>query len=204
MYSQRGEEQIILDYFGSHTGRFLDVGAYDGVTFSNTRQLYLDGWSGVMVEPGEAAFKELIAKYAYQGNAVLINKAVSEHERTIRFYEGVGGVDHPGALSSVHAGHIKKWKTAGLKVKITEVEEIKYDTIFDEWGSDFDFISIDAEGVSLRLLHLIPFGRLDRIKCICVEHDNKFTEIIQHGLIHGFDRYAVTAENVIMMKGTHV
>ena len=51
-YSQTGEQQVIFDYFGPEfKGTFLDIGANDGVTFSNTYGLSLKGWRGVCVEP---------------------------------------------------------------------------------------------------------------------------------------------------------
>ena len=205
MFSQRNEEQVILEYFGDRKGRFLDVGAYDGVTFSNTRQLYLNGWDGVCVEPARGPYRKLLELYKKNVNVILLNRAISEHERKrVRFYEGVGGVDHAGALSTVKAEYIKKWVKVGLKVKITDVRELKYDTLFDKWGDDFDFINIDAEGVSLRLFQLLPINRCRKLKCICVEHDNKFTEIIQEGSIHGFKWFTITDENIILMKGKHV
>jgi len=50
-YSQNNEQQVILDYFGEHyIGTFLDLGCNDGQTFSNTRALALNGWSGVLVD----------------------------------------------------------------------------------------------------------------------------------------------------------
>lgn len=51
-YSQSGEQSIILEFFRDlPTGHFLDVGAYDGVTYSNTKALEDLGWEGVCVEP---------------------------------------------------------------------------------------------------------------------------------------------------------
>ena len=38
MFSQRNEETFILKHFGKGKN-FLDIGAYDGELFSNTRQL---------------------------------------------------------------------------------------------------------------------------------------------------------------------
>jgi FkbM family methyltransferase len=203
MYSQRNQEQYILEYFGEHKGRFLDIGAYDGVTFSNTRQLFLNGWDGVCVEPAYEPFHALLAVYGSDPGVILVNKALGEHEGDIDFWEGVGGVDHAGAVSTAMISHRKVWEgTAHFHHKI--VEQITYDMLLSEHGCDYDFINIDAEGYSLRLLELLPFDRCVKLKCVCVEHDNKFTEILQHGLIHGFDRYAITDENVIMMKGNHV
>jgi hypothetical protein len=33
MYSQNDEERFIVDFFAGRTGRFLDIGAFDGVRF---------------------------------------------------------------------------------------------------------------------------------------------------------------------------
>ena len=49
MYSQNDEERVILEYFAGKTdGRFVDVGAWSGATFSNVWALMELGWSGVM------------------------------------------------------------------------------------------------------------------------------------------------------------
>jgi len=51
MHSQNDEERHILDAFrGRPEGNFLDIGAYDGITLSNTYCLALKGWSGVCAE----------------------------------------------------------------------------------------------------------------------------------------------------------
>src|SRR5262245_12533077 len=44
LYSQNDEEGIIAGYFGGRTGTLLDIGAYDGVSFSNSRRLIESGW----------------------------------------------------------------------------------------------------------------------------------------------------------------
>lgn len=51
--SQLGQDKIVDEYFhGKRNGVFVDVGAYDGVTFSNTLMLGREGgWTGVCIEP---------------------------------------------------------------------------------------------------------------------------------------------------------
>lgn len=58
-YSQNNEQAIILKYFGSQRGTVLDIGANDGITLSNSRALIELGWSAVLVEPAEIAFRKL-------------------------------------------------------------------------------------------------------------------------------------------------
>mgnify|MGYP000961084393 CR=1 FL=1 len=59
MYSQNNEEEVILKYLGDSTGTFLDIGAFDGITFSNTYELVKRGWKGVMVEASPRTFIKL-------------------------------------------------------------------------------------------------------------------------------------------------
>lgn len=60
-YSQFEEQDAILQAFAGKTdGRFLDLGAWDPITFSNTRALVGLGWSGVMIEPSPGPFLELM------------------------------------------------------------------------------------------------------------------------------------------------
>jgi len=59
-----------------HPPSFIDVGAYDGVTYSNTRALVDLGWSGLMIEPGLTAFQQLLRNYADIERVTLIHAAL--------------------------------------------------------------------------------------------------------------------------------
>lgn len=56
-FTQNMEELHIVQNLPAN-GRFLDIGAHDGVTFSSTRALLLNGWSGVYVEPDPVVLTE--------------------------------------------------------------------------------------------------------------------------------------------------
>ena len=61
-YSQYGEEGIIgkiLDELKIKTGTFLEFGAGDGITLSNTRFLAEIGWQGLCIEADEGSFLKL-------------------------------------------------------------------------------------------------------------------------------------------------
>jgi hypothetical protein len=62
-YSQNGEEEIladIIDRIGIQNGFFVEVGAMDGITGSNTRALAEKGWSGLMIEGNQVHIPKLI------------------------------------------------------------------------------------------------------------------------------------------------
>ena len=50
--AQFGEDRVLWQVFRRRpTGYFIEVGAYDGVTLSNTYFLEQMGWCGLLVEP---------------------------------------------------------------------------------------------------------------------------------------------------------
>ena len=110
LYSQGEEEKWIIDHFasmeGNDSGRFppgnfLDIGAYDGVTFSNTAKLVKLGWSGTMVEPSAYVIRKLIETYEDNDTVDIINAAITAHyDGPIKFYESRG--DMVGTTVKAH------------------------------------------------------------------------------------------------------
>ena len=59
-YSQYGQPLIFRRFIPPEVARWVvDVGAYDGVDGSNSRQLVLDGWNAILIEPLPSAFRRL-------------------------------------------------------------------------------------------------------------------------------------------------
>lgn len=57
-YSQHGEDQWIFDNLHPAVGTFCEVGAFDGVSSSNTLAFEEAGWKGALIEPDpEMAWK---------------------------------------------------------------------------------------------------------------------------------------------------
>jgi hypothetical protein len=75
--SQNREDDYILAYFGDFVGRFLDVGAMDGITISNTYALAQKGWKGVCVEPDPQALEGLQRTHGDNPNIVIAPVAIS-------------------------------------------------------------------------------------------------------------------------------
>jgi len=102
-YSQYEEQIHIKEFFGDRIGSFLDVGAADGITFSNVYELLLNGWSGVSVEPETQTFRNLINNYEQFGNrSELVVSVIDTKEGFVTFYEN-------GQLSSTSQQHMEHW-----------------------------------------------------------------------------------------------
>jgi FkbM family methyltransferase len=155
-YSQHGEQAHILKFFGERKGRFLDIGAFDGVTGSNTMALAELGWSGVCIEANPFNFPKLIANKLPQ--VEYINAAVMSQAGLVKF------VDAQGQCGTCLE---KPFLPGSLIVREYRVAAITPKMICDAIGGDFDFISLDVEGVDLDVLRgLAPVATAARLLCI--------------------------------------
>ncbi|MFN8994821.1 MAG: FkbM family methyltransferase [Pseudomonadota bacterium] len=165
-YSQNNEQDIILQYFGNRKGFFLDIGANDGITLSNTYALQLQEWKGVLIEPSEEAFNRIKASNGVQK----FNVAIGTEDGHCTFHE-MGNHLNAGdvsLLSTIKKTELKRWPGVEFKERMTEVWT--YKTLLKHSPLKFfDFISIDAEGVDYEILEQIDLKYTDMV---CIEHNS--------------------------------
>lgn len=83
MYSQFDEDQTIEEIFqeiGTTNKFFVDIGAKDGVHFSNTRKLEDEGWSGIKIDKLE--FPGVIQEMITREN---VNEVLKKHNVPVSF-----------------------------------------------------------------------------------------------------------------------
>lgn len=195
MYSQNLEEQYIIEYFkDTPIGKFIDIGAYDVIKFSNVRALYEKGWSGVMAEPSPTCFASIYGHYIDEPRIEVINCAVGVTGGMIDFYSC------EDAVSTSDIEHMKKWQAAGVpftKIKVMQVNVIDF---MNQYCKDVDFLTIDTESTNIQLFRMIPDWVFEQIKMLCIEHDGNGHEIEARLLKHHFSTKYVNAENIILAK----
>jgi len=178
-YSQIGQDRWVCEFFNYAKDRyFLDLGAYDGIQFSNT--YYLEkvlGWDGICVEPDKDAFKPLVKNR----NCLCIDKAISDVNKTVEFSK-------PGAH-----GYIKKG--GELLVEAITIEKLMID---NKVPFVIDYISMDIEWQEIRVLPTFPFDRYEAILWT-IEHNlysegPKVKEAIKEIMIS--NGYIIGRENV--------
>lgn len=197
-YSQNNEQSAILAAFASDpfVGTFLDIGAWHPTDKSNTRALYEQGWTGVMVEPSPGPFSVLVAEYGGGMPRLsciqLINAAVTFESGTVEMWVT------DDAVSTADQANYEKWKNhAKFNGKI-QVKAVTLEEIFAEHG-EFDFVSIDAEGTSTDLMHrMFELGHFP--KCVVVEHDNRTNEILSDATARGYACTLANGENLVLVK----
>ena len=180
-YSQHNEQEIILNFFNGRTGRYLDIGAFDGVEMSNTLALAELGWQGTAIEPSPWVFKRLKKNYEERNlttNVNLIEAAAvpNDYPAQIKFYETHDSHNfEPGTgVGSFSAEHSHFWankysESFYTTVLETTVSTIKPKDIFKD--NDYTFISIDVESFNLELMISLPWNSLTKLEMFCVESD---------------------------------
>jgi len=191
LYSQDQEEKFLLEHFkGTPKGRFLDIGAYDPRTLSNTRALYERNWSGVMVEPSPKHFLNLWTEYGGDLRVVLLLAAVAVERRFAEFYPT------DGPVGTIAVGSYEKWKgetTFGPKFLVPTVTIAELVNAFGH----FDFINIDAEGISVELFFQLPLKAMVP-KAVCVEHNGeRLVELGRFAQDNYYQQSWISQENAI-------
>jgi FkbM family methyltransferase len=201
IYSQNDEQVHIVNFFGDYVGNFLDIGANDGVTLSNTCELFRRGWGGVYVEPSEKCFKELLSIMLVHSNIHGYNVAIGKENGTFDFWESgehLGKGDH-GLLSSLKEGETKKWTKESFSKKQVEVWTVEK-LLSESPIKTFDFVSIDIEGLDYDVMVQMDFDLMGT-KMICVETNSKEDEkYIAFCEKFGFKVLHKTHENLIFAR----
>lgn len=177
-HAQFREDLAILDAFGpEHRGFFVDVGANDGITGSNSYLLEKRGWRGVLVEPS-VALADTCRRL--RPGSVVVNKAVVNDPAvtSVDYYEYLPsptGARFDG-YSSVGAPspYGEKAILAGAQLKTSKVPACRMDAILDEFAGDapIDVLSVDVEGFELEVFRGMSFER--HCPRVIVVEDNSF------------------------------
>ena len=185
-FSQRGEEEVILNHFGNYKGQYLDLGSYDGKTFSNIRQLAESGWRGVCVEPAAHAFAAMLDDPP--PGAKLVHAAVGPRTGLCSFLET------KDALSTTDRAHAKRWKEYASFIPAYTVS-ISVADLLQDFAGPFEFVSIDTEATSFSLFkEFIPHFDALKTQLVCVEHDD-------HPIhLDGWEQIFKSAENLILRR----
>jgi len=180
-YSQFEQDKTVYEnYFqGKTDGYFVDIGAHDGVTFSNSKFFEELGWNGICVEPNPIIFKQLQSTRTSK----CVQKAVGDKKNYAQFFQITKG---PDMLS----GLVDEFSQRGIKNIYNNLEdtESSFDYIDVELDLfenivdfvEIDFLSIDTEGNELKILQTIDFDKY-QIKVITVEnneYDNRFINFL--------------------------
>jgi FkbM family methyltransferase len=208
-FSEYGEQEYILRFFAEHPDapRYcVDLGAYDGVIGSQSRALLLRGWSGILVEPDPRIFARLAVLYSDRRDVTCVRCAISDEP----------GVAHMNFSAGPPQTEPRFWQVAQLNT-ISDRVAAHFSTSLDykferhtvsvatlpgllDWvhaPADIGFLSIDCEGLDLRIVQTLDFARC-RPWLVAVECDDNTRPEFEAALAPvGYRRYAATGANTL-------
>jgi FkbM family methyltransferase len=196
-FTQNDEQQVILRELAHiKEGNFLDIGAHDGESMSNSRALALLGWRGTLVEPNPCLFLNLLGRYREDSRFTLINSAMSNQSGLANFsYDG-----SKNQYSSSLAENAQELFPATHYIAKYKVNAI---SPADLTGEVFDFVSIDTEGHDLPILRAFR-GMLNQTTLVCIEFNHTdikgTTNILEELNGQGFAEIHRTRENILAKR----
>lgn len=166
--AKQGQDKWVLSQLnGKRGGYFVEVGAYNGVTDSNTYGLERRyGWSGICIEPNPAM-------------ATMLRRRRTCVCETVCIYDSHGAVAFvpmpwPQLAGIYNDSCSKRLRQAVENDVISPIrlEAITLTQVLDRNNSPavVDYLSVDTEGSEFQVLNGLDFSRY-RISLITVEHN---------------------------------
>lgn len=138
-HSQSNEDQILKSIFAKlqiKTGTFVELGARDGINLSNTRSLYLEGWTGVLIE-ADPAFEETL-NHNSPKTKNFISKISLEHPNQLDDILDMANLPNDYDLLSLDIDGIDYWVLKNLR-RSPKVIVVEYNSNFNDTRTiDYD------------------------------------------------------------------
>jgi FkbM family methyltransferase len=174
-YSQYQQDQYVYERFfkNKRNGVFVDIGAHDGITLSNTYFFEKNmEWTGICVEP----IPEIFARLKNNRTCLCIEGCIFDDLDKVSFLKISGWAEMlSGIVQNYDPLHVKRIESEiALNGGHTQVIEVKcYNLthlLLDNQIQHVDYLSIDTEGGEFGILRSIDFTKLD-IDIIEVENN---------------------------------
>lgn len=192
--AQKGQDRWVVSMLSfKRNGFFLDVGAADGVTHSNTYGLekYF-GWRGICLEANPIFYRTLKDKR----RCICDNSVVSDKPEKVKFRVDNGQL---GGIVAEDTDNNTRIRSGQLTdAEIIEMEAITLTRLLEIYEAPeiIDYLSMDIEGGEERAIRSLDFNKY-KFKCITIERPTpKVNEILfNNGYLfvknHKFDTFYV-------------
>lgn len=198
-YSQFGQDKLVAWLFGHKSGgTFMEIGAFDGETFSNTAMLERSlGWSGICVEPLPLPYTHL----SKSRTCVCVNAAAGATSGNKLRFEAISG--HGAMLSgrtdtreAAHDARISREQNQHhFDRQFIEVESVRAADLLQRNGiRTVDYVSIDVEGAELECLKGLLQPGIE-VRCIGIENNYGDRAIHRFLAERGYVRVATAGED---------
>ena len=148
-------------FFGqAEHGFFVEVGAYDGYSFSNTSCLAERGWSGLLIEPVSEYADQCRDRYSNREDIEILQVAVGSSDGTLSLHIA-------GPFTTASESQFTEYRELSAKElarddTVISVQQSTLDAILEssEIEHSFDLLVVDVEGYECYLrIKILPFGQ---------------------------------------------
>lgn len=176
--SQIGQDKYLDEqvFHKSRNGIFVDVGAHDGVSLSNTYFFEKErDWTGICIEANPDLFEQL----KHNRECVTLCNAAYDKRSTLQFMKTSGYTEMlSGVVDDYNPKHLSRIQSEinhyGGDTQVINVESVRLGDVFKEHQIEIvDYLSIDVEGSELKVLQGIDF---DRVHINVVDFEENYTE----------------------------
>ena len=174
-YSQYQQDQYVYNnlFKNKKNGVFVDIGAHDGITLSNTYFFEKTmGWTGICVEPIPEVYNRLIENRS----CLCVQGCIFQNRESVPFLKISGWAEMlSGIIENYDPQHVQRiqWEI-DLNGGQSEVINVKCynltELLIGHNIKHVDYLSVDTEGGELGILQSIDFSRID-IDVIEVENN---------------------------------
>jgi FkbM family methyltransferase len=204
-FSQYQQDRLIDFFFNAkNNGVFLDIGAHDGISFSNTYFLEKERhWKGICIEPIPSVFEKL----KENRNCIVENCCISDVNGNVTFREVTGPDMLSGIVDFFDETHlirieneIKMFPDGGYKD--ISVNSYNINDLLEKYNCySIDYCSIDTEGVEYQIVKSIDFERF-KIKAFSIENNNKDNTIRLYLKANGYICIPSIIDDFFFLKGS--
>jgi FkbM family methyltransferase len=176
-YSQNGEDFLLWSLFkGKNQGFYIEIGAFDGIHFSNSYFFEKHGWKGVCVEAHPKYFS--LCKNNRPDAICLQNACVGKHSgSTVTFHAkelDLFSDINTVPLEAINKNYVRRDAPLAGHTKF-EVGAITLSEILLQYApmnKTIEFVSIDTDGNELGILKEFNFQKWD-IKIFVIEANDE-------------------------------
>ena len=158
-YSQINQDTNIIKFYkGLRDGFFVDIGATDGIAFSNSYLLEINyGWKGICVEPIPSQYEKLVNnRKAHCLNRAVFNTTDQDVEFSIAHNNDLSGITNCLDKYNIYNQPKNEEGKELIKVKTITITDL---LDLYKAPSFIHYLSLDTEGSELEILKCLDFDR---------------------------------------------
>jgi FkbM family methyltransferase len=182
-YSQHGEDVLVEGLLENGVNSFIDIGANDGVLFSNTYRFAKLGATGLCIEPSRSSFLKLRLNHFFHYKIKCIRTGISDQMGKMFLNED----GYENVLSKFYESyHSNSYPVETITLK----DLLQRFPCFNEP----DLVSIDVEGLEDKVLQGAD-DSLMKAKIIILETDKcNLDQVINHSSLR--NHYSAYSNNI--------